>query len=252
MNRRRLAIANWKMNYGIGETIKYVTELTRSTLPESIDIVICPPFTSLYTLSVALGDSEQVKIGAQNCFYQDNGPFTGEVSVEFLKEVNCQYVIVGHSERRHLFHEDDRLISKKLGEVVHYGLNPVFCVGEMENDRDAGKTFEVIAHQLEEGLKNFEKDQISQTVIAYEPVWAIGSGKNATPGQAQEVHSFIRKWAGKKFGTSYAGEMRIVYGGSVKPDNVGPFMTQEDIDGVLVGGSSLKPKEFLDIISRCR
>lgn len=252
MKRTPLVVANWKMNHGIADTIKFYTEFSRATLPENVEVVICPPFTSLYTLSVAIGESAGIMLGAQNCHYKANGAYTGEVSVEFLKELGCQFVIVGHSERRHIFHEDDKLISKKLGQALYQGLSPIFCVGEMENDRKAGKTFDIIGAQLEMGLHNCDKDQVAQIVVAYEPVWAIGTGNTATSDQAQEVHRFIRRWISDHFGTSYAAEVRILYGGSVKPDNINKLMAQPDIDGVLVGGASLKPKDFVEIISGCR
>ncbi|OVE81586.1 triose-phosphate isomerase [bacterium K02(2017)] len=252
MQREPLVVANWKMNNGLEDTIKFITEFGRSTLPESVEVVICPPFTSIYTLSVALGEDSELKIGAQNCYHEKSGAYTGEISADFIREIPCEYVIVGHSERRQIFKEDNELLQKKLIRVIEAKLTPIYCVGETLDEREADKTFDVIKDQLEQALLKFDKDQISEMVFAYEPVWAIGTGKTATPELAQEVHAFIRKWIGKNFGTSYAELPRILYGGSVKPENASALMAQPDIDGALVGGASLKPEDFVEIISACR
>ncbi len=241
------------MNHGVEASIKFITEFTRNPLPENIDVVICPPFTSLYTVSVVLAEANQnVFIGAQNCHWEDAGAFTGEISVDFLKEVGCHYVIIGHSERRQIFKEDNESIAKKIVKALENELSPIFCVGETDAERKADKTLAVIHEQLEKGLAKVDKDHLKDVVIAYEPVWAIGTGNTATPDQAQEVHAAIRRWIATKFGSSHAMDMRILYGGSVKPDNTADLMSKEDIDGALVGGASLKAKDFLDIIAAIR
>lgn len=250
-HRRPLVVANWKMNNGIAETIKFVSEFNRTTFAEDVEVVICPPFTSLYTLSVLLSDKQSILMGAQNCHSDERGAFTGEISVDFLKEVFCHYVIVGHSERRQYFHEDNVFLSKKIVTSIENDLIPIYCVGESEIERDQMKTFEVIQKQLAEGLKPVAKDDITKVVIAYEPIWAIGTGKTATPGQAEEVHGFIRKWVSQNIGSSYANDVRIIYGGSVKPDNMGSLIEMENIDGALVGGASLHPGDFHKIIECC-
>ncbi|MBF0106341.1 MAG: triose-phosphate isomerase [Deltaproteobacteria bacterium] len=252
MTRTPLIVANWKMNHGLDETIKFVAEISRSTLPDKVEVVLCPPYTSLHTLSVALGEGATIKAGAQNCHFEIKGAYTGEVSVEFLKELSCEYVIIGHSERRQYFKEDNKFLNKKLHCAIEAKLIPIYCIGELESERESGDTFNVIARQMQEGLAGLAKDQIGEMVFAYEPVWAIGTGKTATPEIAQEVHAFIRKWIATNFGTLYAELPRILYGGSVTPDNAGALIAQRDIDGALVGGASLSASNFLKIISVCR
>lgn len=249
MKRRPLIIANWKMNHGIEDSIKFMAGFTKKKLPENIDIVICPPFTSLYTMSITLSEFKAVMLGAQNCHAESSGAFTGEISVDFLEEIGCQYVILGHSERRHIFKESDEFLQKKLKHVLRSTLNAVFCVGETESEREAGKTFEVIKRQLSSATTDEYKDELARLVIAYEPVWAIGTGKTATPLQAQEVHHFIRKWFQEEFGLSLATELRILYGGSVKSTNTKELISQEDVDGFLVGGASLEAESFCHIIN---
>ena len=254
MNRKPLIAANWKMNHNVENSIKFLTELKCSFEqdPEKIDVVICPPYTSLYIMNVALQEDNVVALGAQNCHFEDNGAFTGEVSTDFLTEFNCEYVIVGHSERRQYFNAPDETVCKKIHKVLNKGLIPIFCIGETDSEREENKTFDVIKRQLTKGLDGMTKDEVSEIVVAYEPIWAIGTGKTATPEQAQEVHAYIRKEIAKNFGTSYAAEVRILYGGSVKPNNIQSLMVQDDIDGALVGGASLKPEDFLGIIEGCK
>lgn len=252
MTRKRLIAANWKMNYGVEESLKYWAEFTRQPLEyENVDIVLCPPFTSLYTMSVAISENEKVYLGAQNCFYEDSGAYTGEVSPVFLQEISCDYVIVGHSERRQIFKEDNQMIAKKLVKVFEHDMLPIFCVGETLEEREKSQTFSVIEAQLKDGLVGINRDQIAQVVIAYEPVWAIGTGKTATPEQAQEVHQYIREHIRKHYGSSFANEIRILYGGSAKPENIRNLISQDDIDGALVGGASLHPDQFLDMVRQC-
>lgn len=246
--RRSLIVANWKMHHGIEDSLKFVTEYARLVKQDyPAEVVVCPPFTSLYTLSVALAETN-IQFGAQNCHQENSGAFTGEISADFLKEIGCTYVIVGHSERRHVFGETDSVIALKVARVIEKQMKPIFCVGETDAERETQKTFDVITRQLEIGLHNVNREDVAHLVVAYEPVWAIGTGKTATPSQAAEVHGFIRNWLGKKFGTSYAEELRILYGGSIKPSNFKELITQPNIDGGLVGGASLKPQDFLSLI----
>lgn len=248
MKRKPLIIANWKMNHGVEDAIKFMAGFTKKRLPENVDVVICPPFTALYTMGITLSEIKSVALGAQNCHAESSGAFTGEISTDFLEEMDCRYVLIGHSERRHIFGETDEFLQKKLTRVLHTNLIAVYCVGETEAERDAGKTFDVIKRQLN-AITMEPADELSRLVIAYEPVWAIGTGKTATPAQAQEVHHFIRKWIQEKFGLARAAELRLLYGGSVKADNTKELMSQEDIDGLLVGGASLKADSFCDIIT---
>lgn len=252
MTRIPLIVANWKMNHGVAESIKFITEFSKAAVPDFVDVVICPPFTSLYMMNVALTDVKKVILGAQNCHYEDSGAFTGEVSCDFLKEINCQYVIIGHSERRLLFKEDNDVLKKKLGRVLDKDLNPIYCVGETLPQREAGKTLEVVGLQLESVLRTIGSEAASRVVIAYEPIWAIGTGKHALPAQAQEVHVFIRDWVCDQFGLAVANNMRILYGGSVKSVNIKQLMAEKDIDGALVGNASLNSDEFFRIILGAR
>lgn len=248
MNRKTLIAANWKMNLGVEDSLKYFSHLTRGPLSfANVDIVICPPFTSLYTASVALQETSVV-LGAQNCHFEDSGAFTGEISAAFLKELTCQYVIIGHSERRQIFKETNADIAKKLRRVLDSEMTPIFCVGETEAERKAEETSKVVEAQLREGLGKIDRSEIEKIVIAYEPVWAIGTGNTATPAQAGEVHAFIRNYLVKHYGTAFAAAVRIIYGGSVKPDNIRTLLREPDIDGGLVGGASLSPEHFMDIV----
>lgn len=248
--RTPLIVANWKMNQTIEESLKFATHLEKGfPMFGKVEMVICPPHTALYSLSVILAEQGKVKLGGQNCHWEDHGAFTGEVSPVFLKELDCEYVIIGHSERRHLFGETDEVINKKLQSVFENEMTPIFCIGETEEERKSGKTIKVVTNQLSKGLEGLNKDYLSKLVIAYEPVWAIGTGKNATSDEAEEVHQTIRNWYTKQAGDEIAKKIRILYGGSVKPDNIGDFMKKSDIDGALVGGASLKVDSFLQIVN---
>jgi len=189
-----------------------------------------------------------VAVGAQDIYFEEKGAFTGEISPAMLKDVGCTYVLCGHSERRHVLGETDELVGQKVTAAIHGGLLPILCVGELLEQRDAGQTEEVVARQLETGLAGLNADKMSAVTIAYEPVWAIGTGRTATPQQAQEVHAFIRNWLAQKYDEALAQEIRIQYGGSVKPGNASDLMSQEDVDGALVGGASLKTDDFVQII----
>jgi triosephosphate isomerase len=247
--RTPLLVANWKMNHTVIEALKFISFFQNIPFKDQREIVLCPPFTSLYSLSVVLADQNRIKLGAQNCHFEAKGAYTGEISPVFLREVNCDYVIVGHSERRQLFKEEDATIAQKLTAVAAHEMAPIFCVGETEQERKDEQTFTRIEMQLSQGLKHYPSKAWDCLVIAYEPVWAIGTGNNATPKQAQEVHAFIRQWLSKNFGKKTASLIRILYGGSVKPDNISILMAQEDIDGALVGGASLLVDSFAKIVN---
>ena len=246
--RQKLIVANWKMYQTVAEGLSFLTALLYELKAiGNREVVLCPPFTSLYSLGVALSETE-IKLGAQNLHWENSGAFTGEVSAELLKDVDCSYVIVGHSERRQLFAETNEQIQKKLQAATRAQLIPIFCVGETLAEREKNKTWNVIEQQLQEGLSGLSFSEARELVIAYEPVWAIGTGKNATPEQAQEVHAQIREWLQKRFGSPFAQDLRILYGGSVKAENAAELFAKKDIDGGLVGGASLDAKKFAEII----
>ena len=246
---RRLIIAgNWKMNKTVEEAVSIAIGLKRKfyTFSEA-DIVICPPFTALSKVNEALVDSS-IMLGGQDVYWEEEGAFTGEISPGMLKDAGCRYVIIGHSERRILFGESDEEVNNKLKVVLTYGMAPIMCIGERLEERDNGMTFEIIEKQLTRGLKNIAKEEITRLVIAYEPVWAIGTGRTATPQQAEEAHKFIREFIEKSFDKEVSSKVRILYGGSVKPENIANLIAQEDIDGSLVGGASLDVNSFSEIV----
>lgn len=247
---RKLIVGNWKMNNNISDSIKLVTAL-KNQVKENVaaEVVLAPPHTSLYSVSVA-NQETPFKLAAQDCFWEEDGAFTGEVSAFFLKDVGCDYVILGHSERRTHFGETDEIVNKKIHAALHADLTPIFCVGESLKDRDAKKTFEVIERQVRKGLSDLTMHDLERFVIAYEPVWAIGTGNNATPAQASEVHSFLRNLMAKLYDAPTANNIRIIYGGSVKASNIKDLMKAHDIDGALVGGASLLADEFSKIIQQ--
>ncbi len=240
--------ANWKMYKTVDEAVEFVKRLTEKidTL-EDREVVIAPPFTALYPLKDLVSPS-WLSLSAQNCFWEEKGAYTGEISPVMLKDVGCSYTIVGHSERRQYFGEKNEDINKKLKALIKVGIRPIFCVGERLEEREAGKTFEVIKSQIDGGLDGLDSVDVAKVVIAYEPVWAIGTGKTASPQQAQEVHAFIREHLAMLTNKSVANEIRILYGGSVKPNNVDSLMSENDIDGALVGGASLEVDSFLRIV----
>jgi len=248
--RKPFVAGNWKMNTNSQSAIELVQGLIDAIADvpsEKVDIAICPPFVYLQSTANALSSSN-ISLGAQNVYFESNGAFTGEISCEMLKDVCCNYVIIGHSERRHVLGETDELINKKLKVAIQSGLLPIFCVGELLEEREAGKTQAVVEKQIREGLAGLTEDKMHAVTIAYEPVWAIGTGKTATPEQAQEVHAYIRQIIAEMFGDDLAQEIRIQYGGSVKPDNAAELLAKKDIDGALVGGASLKVADFAAII----
>jgi triosephosphate isomerase len=231
--------ANWKMNKNSQEAKQFMAQLKNVKWSQDREVVICAPYTLLSLLD-ELNKGQEWKCGAENMFYEEQGAYTGEISPLMLKDVGCEYVIIGHSERRQYFHETNELINKKLKSALEHNLIPIFCVGETLEQREKNETEQVITKQIMEGLKNL-KIENCKLVIAYEPVWAIGTGKVATPNQAQEVHALIRKLT--------SPDTSILYGGSVKPDNVKDLMAQPDINGALVGGASLEVESFQKIIN---
>ncbi len=246
---RKLIIAgNWKMNKTVAEALDLVGDLKRELASvKEVDIVVCPPFTALCEVSKAILDSN-IRLGAQNMSENNFGAFTGEIAAGMLKEFSVRYVILGHSERRQYQKESDALIAKKALAAHAASLKPIVCIGEMLAEREAGQTEKVLETQVRGSLAGLSKEQMAETIIAYEPVWAIGTGKTATTAQAQTAHAFIRGLVGKLFDETVARRVRIQYGGSVKPSNARELMSQPDVDGALVGGASLETRSFADIV----
>jgi triosephosphate isomerase len=252
VKRKPLIAGNWKMHKTLGEARKLALDVKHSTLNhEDVEILVCPPFGALLAVGEVVGGSH-VRLGAQNCHWEREGPFTGEVSPPMLKDLGCEYAIVGHSERRHLFEEPDEWIAKKAAALLSGGLMPVVCVGETLEEREAGRTRDRVRDQILGSLRGIASNTMLRVVIAYEPVWAIGTGKTATPEQAEEVHAFIRNIVIDLHGLEVALATRILYGGSVKPGNISELMAQEDIDGALVGGASLSAETFAQIVGFSR
>ncbi|MCH8216785.1 MAG: triose-phosphate isomerase [Planctomycetes bacterium] len=243
-----MVAGNWKMNTTLAQAVELAAGVRDGAGSlAGVDIVLCPPHISLQAVAEAVRGSA-VKVGAQNMHFETTGAFTGEISSAMLKEVGCTYVILGHSERRHLFGEAETMINKKVHAAISGGLLPILCVGELLGQREAGETEAVIERQLQEGLSQVGVEKMAAVTIAYEPCWAIGTGKTAAPQQAQEVHAFIRKTLEGLYGRSLAQESRIQYGGSANPGNAAELLEQPDVDGLLVGGASLKGKDFLAIV----
>jgi triosephosphate isomerase len=249
MNTRTPLIAgNWKMyktNSEAVQTAGRLVELVADTA--DVDIMIAPVFTALDPVSKVVGGS-RVGLGAQNLYWEKEGAYTGEISADMLVSAGCRYVIIGHSERRQYFGETDDTVNKKIRAALDAGLIPVLCIGETEDEREAGQTFSVLDKQVKSGLKEYVADDLAALVIAYEPVWAIGTGKSATTDQAQEAHNYIRSLIKDSFGPAFADAVRILYGGSVKPANISQLMDMPDIDGALVGGASLDADSFSRIV----
>jgi triosephosphate isomerase len=252
MNMRKLLLAgNWKMNKNIAESVELAVSLAKnlSGIVDK-DILIAPPFTSLSEVSKVV-KATNIALGAQNMHFEKSGAFTGEISADMLKSAGCTHVILGHSERRQYFGETDQLINKKIQAALAAGLIPVVCVGETLPQREAGQTLTVVETQVKGCLQSISSEQVLNIVLAYEPVWAIGTGKTATPAQAQEVHAHIRQILSGLYGATVADKIRVLYGGSVTPDNSKELMGQKDIDGALVGGASLKADAFTKIVKEC-
>ncbi|NLO65965.1 MAG: triose-phosphate isomerase [Firmicutes bacterium] len=244
--RTPIIAGNWKMHKTVGEAVETCRKLEEVVTDSPVEVVVCAPFTSLSALS-ALG-MEKVQLGAQNMFYADQGAYTGEISGQMLVDTGCSYVILGHSERREIFGEDDELINKKVLKALELGLRPILCVGETLSQRKAGETEEVVVSQTAKALSGVAAEQLPQVVIAYEPIWAIGTGENSTPEDANRVIGLIRSKLAELYDGELAGQVRIQYGGSVKPENIAGFMQQPEIDGALVGGASLAVEDFAAII----
>lgn len=248
MSRKPIIAGNWKMHKTRKEAADLANALAASVgTYEQVEVVLCPPYTSLETVGQAIRGTK-ISLGAQNCHWADQGAYTGEVSAAMLADVGCKYVIIGHSERRQYFAETDESINKKAEAAYRHGLIPIICVGETLEERQSGKTESVVTTQVRGCLKGLPADKVATSVIAYEPVWAIGTGQTATKEQAQEVHALIRKLVAEMFSAEVAEEIRIQYGGSVKPQNIRELMAQPDIDGALVGGASLEADSFTAIV----
>ncbi len=249
--RKPLIAGNWKM-YKTGPQAGELTSRLKSLVSDvvDVDVMVAPPFTVLVVVAEILKGSG-IYLGGQNLFWEAEGAYTGEISAPMLKAVGCTYVIIGHSERRQYFGETNASVNRKIRAALVGGLIPVVCIGESEAERELGQTFSVVQEQLEEGLEGLISDDVQKLGIAYEPVWAIGTGKTATTDQAQEVHEFIRGRMGTVYGNSVANAVRILYGGSVKPENIGDLITMADIDGALVGGASLNADSFAAIVRSC-
>ncbi len=247
--RKPIIAGNWKLHKTTAESVELVRSLLKETTEaKDVEIVVAPVFTSLGNVADAIAGSD-IRLAAQNCYPEKSGAFTGEVSPFLLKDIGCSYVIVGHSERRQIFKEDDAFINKKVKAVLAEGLTAILCIGETLQEREAQRMFDVLSVQVKVGLDGLSAAEMENVVIAYEPVWAIGTGKTATNEQAQEAHAFIRGLLTEMFDEDVSQKVRILYGGSVKPDNVDGLMTQPDVDGALVGGASLKASDFARIVS---
>jgi triosephosphate isomerase len=258
MARNKLVVGNWKMNLNqagarelavaLAQKLPSMLSADAATGKARVQAAACPAFVHLTTVAEALKGTP-ITWGGQNVYHQADGAFTGEISTSMLKDLGCRFVILGHSERRLVLGESDGEVCRKLQAVLAAGLAPIVCVGETQEQREKGETWQVIQSQLEGSLANLTLEQAPQLVLAYEPVWAIGTGKNATPAQAQEVHADLRKWLASRYNQGLADSVQILYGGSVKPDNARELMAQADIDGALVGGASLKADSFAAIVA---
>ena len=249
-HRRPVIAGNWKMNTDAaeGEALAgAVAESLKESAPEGVDVIVAPPFPYLERIGRAI-EGSPVELGAQNAGWEKKGAFTGEVSPEMLRDVGCRYVILGHSERRALLGESDELVNRKLHACLEAGLRPILCVGESLSARKGNRAASVVERQLSGSLKGVDADALRRLIIAYEPVWAIGTGENATPEQAQEMHALIRSTLADSVDSVAADELRIQYGGSVNPENIASLMTGADVDGALVGGASLKAESFLSVV----
>ncbi|MCG9880008.1 MAG: triose-phosphate isomerase [Bacteroidia bacterium] len=249
--RKKIIAGNWKMNKTLEEGMGLVSEISNMLKDEykgSAHALIIPPFIHLNSVSKLIADNSKLSLGAQNCSNHKSGAYTGEISVDMLKSCGCSYVIIGHSERREYFNEHNAWLAQKVDAVLSAHLSPIYCCGETLSEREENKHFEVLEKQVIEGLFHLTEEQIKQVVIAYEPVWAIGTGKTASTAQAQEIHAFIRGLLAKKYSDAVAQEITIQYGGSVKPENAAELFAAPDIDGALVGGAALQSRSFVDII----
>lgn len=247
---KTIVAGNWKLNNSVHESLMLITGITENikTSP-NVEIVVAPPYTALYSVGIALADTS-IKLAAQNLFWEEKGAFTGEISGSLLKDVGCEYVIVGHSERRKYFGETNETVNKRVFAALRNGLIPIMCVGETLEERETGKTYEVLERQLKGGLAGLQHKDLERFSIAYEPVWAIGTGKNATGEQAEDAHHFIRNYIAKIYDAPTANNISILYGGSVKASNCKEIFAKPNVNGVLVGGASLDAKGFCDIAAQ--
>lgn len=245
--RKPIIAGNWKMFKTVGESLAFVSEVKGKAEAAGVESVICAPFTNLPALVEAVKGTT-LKVGAQNLHFEDNGAFTGEISGVMLKDLGVEYVIIGHSERRAYFAETDETVNKKVHAAFKHGLTPIVCVGEKLEEREAGQTKNVCKVQTEAAFAGLSAEQAAKVVIAYEPIWAIGTGKSSTAADAQDVIGYIRELVVGLYGAETAAAVRIQYGGSVKPNNIAEYMQQPDIDGALVGGASLEPASYIDLI----
>jgi triosephosphate isomerase (TIM) len=249
--RQKIVAANWKMNtyYMSGITLlSEVIPMIGDEVTADVKVIIAPPFTHLFSAMQLMNGNKKVFLGAQNCYSEDKGAYTGEISAAMLASVGVKYVIAGHSERRKYFNEDDAIISKKILQILEHNMQAIYCCGETLEQREADKYKDVVARQIETALFGLSKERMQKIIIAYEPVWAIGTGVNATPGQAQEMHAYIRSLLEKKFGGNISKEISIIYGGSVTPNNAKSLFSCPDVDGGLVGGASLVARDFVSIV----
>jgi len=247
MNRRPLIAGNWKMHLTIAEAESLAQAIVDGGIPADRDVMLAPPHTALAAVNKVLQGSS-VLLASQHSGWEEKGAFTGEISPVMVKDVGCSMAIIGHSERRHIFGETDQLVNKRLTAALKHGLIPILCIGETLEEREANQTFKVLETQLRGGLIGVASSEADKLVIAYEPVWAIGTGKTASEDQAQEVHAFLRTLLEKMYEKDIASQIRILYGGSVKPDNVDVLMSRNDVDGALVGGAALQAESFIRII----
>jgi len=247
--RKKIVAGNWKMNMDLAEGLKFAETINTyfTANPSKAEVILCTPFIHLAGVSAITGIGK-IACGAQNCGSEQAGAFTGEVSPLMIKSTGARYVIIGHSERRTYYHEDDSLLNKKTTLSLANGLEVIFCCGEVLKERESGKHFDVVKKQLEGGLFNLSETNFKRIVIAYEPVWAIGTGLTASPDQAQEMHKYIRSLVAEKYGNTVAQDLTILYGGSVKPSNAAEIFSKPDVDGGLIGGASLKKEDFVAIV----
>lgn len=249
MNKQIIIAANWKMNpSSLQESNELINNILESSNQTNNKIIICPPFTFIYPLSQYIKNSN-IYLGAQDCYTEISGAFTGETSISMLSSLGCSYILVGHSERRNIFNETNKKINKKINLVINEGLNCILCIGENKNEYEKGMNKEICSIQLTECLLNINENDLDKIIIAYEPVWAIGKGLNATPEIAEDVHSYIRYWISNKYSEDIAKKMCILYGGSVNPDNINNILQKDNINGVLVGGASLDSNKFNKLIN---
>ncbi len=249
--RRKIVAGNWKMNKTIAEGLSLI-EAIKTGAPKvqkvGVDIIVAPTYVMLSDAAKAVNGSS-IKLSAQNCHQEENGAYTGEISATMIQTIGAEYIIVGHSERRQYFSETSASIAKKINVVLSKGLTPIYCNGEVKEERESGRHFEVVKRQMNDELFHLSAEEVLKVVIAYEPVWAIGTGLTASPDQAQEIHAYIRQLLTDKYGAAVAEEISILYGGSCKPDNAKEIFSKKDVDGGLIGGAALKAEDFLGIVA---